>query len=121
MHPSRETLPELVGKKVDILKELVPKLDRLAVLHGTPAMPGQGTFDRGFADVEEMAKGLSIQTSRFVVGKPADLESTFMEIKKSGAQAVLVFSNTFTLANARPLAELTLRHRLPDIHDVSPT
>jgi putative ABC transport system substrate-binding protein len=113
--------PELAGKKLEIIKELVPTLQRLAILEARLSTGGgSAVSDTLFAIVEKFSRERSIQVSRFGVVRPEELEPVFIEIKRSGAQALYVFTSTFTLGHAQRLAELTLRHRLPDIHDVYP-
>jgi putative ABC transport system substrate-binding protein len=108
--------PELAIKKLQLMRELVPGLQRLAVLHerGSTA-----NLDRIFADVEAAARAFSIQVNRFIVSTPDDFDPTLAAMKARGMQAILVSSSSFTLANADRLVQVIARYRLPDIHDLS--
>jgi putative ABC transport system substrate-binding protein len=112
--------PELAMKKLQLMKELVPRLQRLAVLDNNNALrSGTTTFDRIFADLESAARTLSIQAVRFTVSTPDDFEPTLAAMKARKMQAIVVSSSSFTLANAERLADVIARHRLPDIHDLA--
>ena len=103
--------PELNEKRLELLKESVPKLTRVAFLtrRGT-------TSEQRFKEAELAAKGLALRL-QFLEGKSADdLESVFDAAKRSGVQAVLAHPSTFIVTNRARIIELAAKHRLPVIY-----
>jgi putative ABC transport system substrate-binding protein len=114
---------DLMGKRIELMKELVPKLDRLAVLHqgsiltGQPSTPGQSHVDRIFADVEASARVFAIKVLRFASPTADDFDRTFAEMRREGVQAALAVAGTLFSAHHDRLAEMTFRHRLPVMYE----
>jgi len=80
--------PEISGKQLELLKEIVPKLSRVAVL-GTSTVPGQALQLR---EIGLAAGPLSVQLQSLDVFGPKDIETAFQSASKEGADAVLVLS-----------------------------
>ncbi|MGH7851794.1 MAG: ABC transporter substrate-binding protein [Candidatus Binatia bacterium] len=99
--------PELSGKQVEILKEIVPKLSRVALL-GNSAEPGNAQLRK---ETERAANALRVQ-----VKNPKDVESAFKEANKRRADVVLVPSMPITNSHRAQIAALALKSRLPAIY-----
>ncbi len=101
--------PELLrGKQLELLKEAVPGISRVAVLWD----PSANTTDLWRA-IQEAAQLLAVQIQRLNVADVTALESAFKSTQEMGAEALLIMeSPLFTLHRAR-IAELALDHRLP--------
>src|SRR3990170_4482862 len=78
--------PELSGKQLELLKETVPKLSRVAVF-GTSTQPGHAQELR---EVELVAKAFGVKLQYLDVLEPNDIETAFRAATKGRAQAVLM-------------------------------
>ena len=111
---SADTGEEFSGKKLQLLKEMVPKLTRVAILEPAnfPANSGrrQSTLDA--------APKLGLQVLPFVVNGPGDLEPALEAIVKWRAQALFVFIESMMFTHRNQIGALATRHRLPAIADV---
>ncbi len=105
---------ELYAKRVELLKELRPRLTRLAGLFnmGNPVLPLQ------WKEVQRAARSLGIQSQLLDVRRPEDLPRAFDAATKERAEALIVAIDGVTLGNLRPIAELAAKHRLPSIYAV---
>ena len=100
---------ELVGKRIELLKETLPGLSRIAVLWN----PESRTQPLSLRDAEAAAKSLGLQVRPAEVRGPEDLEKAFASIAHQRPEAlVLAPSNMFRAHRAR-IVELAARHRLP--------
>ena len=100
---------ELHGKQLELLKQTVPGLARVAVL-GSSTDPGNA---RSLREMEAAAPALGVQMQYLDVLGPGDLEAAFLAIGKGRAGAVLALP-TFVLADqGKQLADLGLKSRLP--------
>jgi putative ABC transport system substrate-binding protein len=101
--------PELSGKWIQLLKELVPGLSRIAVLWDPSTGPG------AMNGAEAAAPRLQVQLVRLEARAPGDFATAFRSAAEGRAGAMLVLgSPVFNSANAQ-IAELAARHRLPTI------
>lgn len=101
--------PELSAKRLAVLKELMPKLSRVAVLWD-PANPSQKMA------TEEAARALSIRLLVFEVRKGDDLPDVFRAAKSGRAEALNVFASPLLSSLQQSIMELAARHRLPAIY-----
>ena len=105
------TSEDLLGKRLQLLKELVPDLARVGTIaEATPA----GTILR--EGEEASARLLRIELTHFFVREPSDFESTLLAARKSRIQAFVV-TGQHQLAgpNAPRMAELLIKHRFPSM------
>jgi putative ABC transport system substrate-binding protein len=108
--------PELIGKRLQLLREVVPDLRRVAVLRGVP-FEGPGFMLYRDANDAAAAK-LGIRARYVQFEKPADLERLFEEMARERDQALLVWGNPHLNAYRKQIFDLTLRYRLPALYDV---
>jgi putative ABC transport system substrate-binding protein len=112
--------PELSGKRLQLLTEIVPKIQRVALLHESPRRPEAAAYwDRVFADLDGAARPLRIQASRFTVATDADFERTFAEMKRHGVHALVIPGSGLLNSHAAHVAKLMVQHRLPGIQEDS--
>ena len=105
--------PELSGKRLELLKETVPKLSRLAVF-GTSTNPGNAL---SLKEVDLAAGALKVQLQYLDVLDPKDIETAFRTAVKGRAGAVLgEVSGPIGSPNRKEIAELAVKHRLPVIY-----
>ena len=108
--------PELAGKRTELLREVLPKLSRVAFLaHGRD--PAHKLFVK---EAQDAAKSFGMKFQPVVIGGPEEFESAFSIMIKEGAGAVVVqpLFIGYLLQGGR-IAELAARHRLPTISDVN--
>jgi putative ABC transport system substrate-binding protein len=105
--------PELMGKRLQILQEVVPKLSRVVVL-------GTGTSTPGFTlgpvyrqAIDEAARLLGIRVRYALFREPEELAAIFDEIARERDQALLVWASPFVYPHRRAFAERALRGHLP--------
>jgi putative ABC transport system substrate-binding protein len=99
-------------KSLELLKEALPNVSRVAVLY-EPATPSHGP---GLKAAQEAGPSLGLQIQAVAAASAADFESAFASMTKEGAQAVLVLSTPLFINGAKPLAELGLKHKLPSLY-----
>jgi putative ABC transport system substrate-binding protein len=101
----------LVGKRLELLKETLPRLSRVAVLWN----PESRTNLDALRDAQAAARSLGLQVQPAEVRRPEDLEKAFASMVHKRAEALApVPSTMFRLHRAR-IVDLATRHRLPSI------
>ena len=99
---------ELGGKRVQVLRELIPNLNCVGVLATTPTTD---PFSQPFvADIQAAAKAANLRASPVLIGGSSELEEAFSLMAKDGAQAVIVqgFFGPF----ASRIVQIANRHRI---------
>lgn len=104
---------ELVEKRLQLLKEMVPGATRIAVLNNPDSAHVFGLYR---ADAERAANALGLRLLTTDVSQPRDLDRRFESLVKGGAQALLVLTDPMFSAHARPITALAARHRLPGMY-----
>ena len=104
--------PELNGKKLELLKETVSKLTRVAFL----LRWGTSIGEQRFNETEIAAKDLGLRLLPLSAKGNEDLESAFSAVKSADAEALIVSPSTFSIEHRRRLIELTAKYRLPAIY-----
>jgi putative ABC transport system substrate-binding protein len=102
-------MPETNAKLLELLKEAVPGLARVAVLWN-PATPSHGP---GLNAVEDRGRALGVRLQPVAVHSETEFDSAFAGIIREHAGGVLVLSTPLFIAGARPLAERAMKHKLP--------
>jgi putative ABC transport system substrate-binding protein len=105
-------IPDLNAKRVELLKEVHPKLARLAAIlnMGNPVIPAQWT------DIEAAARSLGIAAQLLDVRRPEDLRPALDAAVKGRAEALFVGVDGVTQGNLRLIADFATQHRLPSIY-----
>jgi len=104
---------ELVEKRLQLLKEMVPGAARIGIL-GNPE--SAHVFGLYRMDAQRAAGTLGLQLLTADVSHPRDLERRFETIVKDGAQGLLVLTDPMLSAQASRIVELAARHRLPAMY-----
>jgi len=106
--------PDLIGKRLEILKQVVPQASRVGVLWDSEGPAKILEFKEGQA----VAPTLGIQIQSLPIQAPSpDIEGAFKAAIKGKVQALVVLGNPLTLGYNRQIVELATRHRLPSISD----
>jgi putative ABC transport system substrate-binding protein len=104
--------PQQARQQLEFLKEIIPGLERVALLGDTGAAPAM------FHVNEEAARSLGLQPQILKVERGAaspDFDGAFETASKAGAGAVVVLSTPVTTPNRRRIAESAIKHRLPTL------
>ncbi len=104
--------PELSGKRLELLKEIVLKLSRVAVL-GTSTNAATAQVLR---EMELAAPALKVQLQYLDVQGPKDIETAFREATKGRANGVLPLNSAILNSQRKQLLNLAIRSRLPAIY-----
>ncbi|MGZ8450722.1 MAG: ABC transporter substrate-binding protein [Candidatus Binatia bacterium] len=104
--------PEISGKQLELLKEIVPKLSRVAVL-GTSTIPSQVQTLR---EVDLAAGALKVKIQYLDVLDPNAIETAFQNATKRRADALLVLQSAVMNPQREKVADLAAKNRLPAIY-----
>src|SRR2546426_1762331 len=104
--------PELSGKRLELLKEILSKLSRVAVL-GTSTTPGTA---QELKEAELAAGAFGVKLQYLEVQNPNEIETAFRAATKEGADAVLVLGSQVVTSHAKRFAELAAKNRLPAVY-----
>jgi putative ABC transport system substrate-binding protein len=102
---------ELVGKRLEILKEAVPRVSRVAVL-ADPAHPGE---QRELGETAKTAGAVGATVQYHRVRTTPDFHAAFDAVVRDKAEALLVFPDSVTLAHRQQIAEFAAKHGLPSV------
>ena len=101
-------------KRLQLLKEVIPKLTRAAVM-SNPDHPLQV---RSVEELKKLAPPLSIELSFVAVRMPEQFETAFVGIRQAEAQALYIIDDPFFWAQRKTLLNLVSKSGLPTIHDL---
>jgi putative ABC transport system substrate-binding protein len=104
-------VPELSGKLLEILKEAVPGVTRMAILAGS----ADAITARMARETDRTAQALGVHTHRLDVRSPDQFEPTFKAAIREGAGALVVLPSVVSASQQREIAALALQHGLPAI------
>jgi putative tryptophan/tyrosine transport system substrate-binding protein len=103
--------PELNAKRLEVVKEALPRLSRVGVLLN-PDNPANVATLRA---MEETARSIKVQLHAVEVRSPANFESAFATMVKGRAGALAVYDDAMLIAEAARIADLARKNRLPTI------
>ncbi len=106
-----DLLPDLAGKRVELLKETFPKLSRISHL-ATKSTIGPEHLKA----TEAAARVLGVRVQALTVKRPDDLESAFRAASEGGAEALIVLGIGFFIPHRPRIINLAAKHRLPTIY-----
>jgi putative ABC transport system substrate-binding protein len=102
----------LVGKRLELLKETVPKLSRVAVLWD-PRNPGS---EQQWKESQLPARELGLQLHSIEVSSADRFEGAFKEATKAHNTAAALMASPFFYSNQKQIADLATKNRLPAIY-----
>ncbi len=102
---------DLSGKRVQLLREAIPKLSHLAVIFA----PGIPTNPPLAMVAEEAATAMGIRVTRIQLLHSADVDTAVRRAASAGAQAFIVFASGFTQARRSKLVEESIAQKMPGI------
>ena len=101
--------PELVGKELEILKEVSPKVSRVAIL-GNPAQIGHAPQVR---HAQDTARALGVRLQLLEARDPSEIDKAFVAMTGERAGAVIVLPDSMLLDHRIRIADLAARRHLP--------
>ena len=104
--------PELSGKRLELLKEIIPRLTRVAFL-ATPTVPGHAQLLR---ETELAARAFKVQLQYLDVLSPEDIETAFRAASKGRAEAALMLQGGILVSQRTQIVDLAVKNRLPAIY-----
>jgi putative ABC transport system substrate-binding protein len=104
--------PEISGKRLELLKEIVPKLSSVAVL-GISTNPGNA---QALKETELAARAFGVKLQYLDVLSPKDIETAFQAASKGRADAILVLSGPVLNSHRTQVVDLVVKNRLPAIY-----
>jgi putative ABC transport system substrate-binding protein len=103
--------PELSGKRLELLKEIVPKLSRVAIF-------GSSTNAQTLKEIELAARAFAVTLQHLDVQSSKDIETAFRAAVKGRAEAILTLvPGPIALAHRMEFAELAVKSRLPVMYE----
>ncbi len=106
---------ELVGKRLQLLKEVAPTISRVAVLWH-PGAHGEGTVKHMRDETEAAARALGLDLQWLPTRKPNDFPGAFASIARRTVGALLVWPSPMFLSERQRLVDLAAKHRLPTVY-----
>jgi putative ABC transport system substrate-binding protein len=114
---------DLGGKRLELLKELIPRLSRIGVLWNpaTPAkMPDGPQMNRpaqvGLEKIEEAGRALGVQVQSFAVRRPSDFSDALEAATRERIGALIVEEDSLTYSERSRIIEFAAAHQLPAIY-----
>ena len=101
--------PEMAGKQLELLKEILPRLSRVAVI-GNSTNPGDA---QALRETVLAAGSVEVYLRYLDVLDPNDVESVFRAAAKGRADAVLMLGNPILNARRKQIVDLAVKHKLP--------
>ncbi len=107
-----DLLPDLAGKRLEILKEILPNLSRVAHLSSASSISGPAHMKA----TETAARELGVRVRALGVRGPGDLERAFRAAADGGAEALIVVGVSFFIPHRKRIVDLEAKYRLPTMH-----
>ena len=102
-------LPELSGKQLQLIREVVPGISRIALVGDPVGNAAQ------FRETDRAAQSLGLQVQNFKGRTVAELETALEAARRGGAGGVLVFSSPIVFSGGPRIAALARERRLPSV------
>jgi putative ABC transport system substrate-binding protein len=105
--------PELGGKRLELIKDALPHVSRVAVLQnvGNPVSADE------LREVEAAAHGLGLQLHALAVRHPDELDSVFAAMTREGAEALIALADAVFWYHRTRVVAPAAQHRLPAVFD----
>ena len=108
--------PDIIGKRLQLLKEVAPTVSKVAVLDRVPPSAAVPRLTAYFNTAEASAKALGLQLRWWYLQSPDDIDQAFAAILREGFGALAVPYVVVTWTHRRQILDLAIRHRLPAMY-----
>lgn len=105
--------PELGGKRLELLRDMIPRLTRVAILWSPPDSPSQ------LPEIEAAARAVGVQLQLVEVRAPDQFQRAYATISRERANALVIVQSGFMRFHRRQLLDLAIRSRLPMVCEAS--
>ena len=106
---------ELVGKRLELIKQAVPGISQVAILRDAGAYP-EGTDREIRRGAEVAARALGVRVQFVEARGPADFDRAFSEVTRAHAGALILITSSMFFAERRRLVALAGKNRLPAVY-----
>jgi ABC-type uncharacterized transport system substrate-binding protein len=106
-----QMVPELVGKRLELLREIAPKLSHMAVLWN----PQDRSSTLSWKEIQLPARQAGVQLHSLEVRNPSDFPKAFGDATAARAGALAIMPDPVFVTNLKRIADLAQKHRLPSI------
>ena len=103
--------PDLAGKRLQLLKEIIPRLTRVAVLWN----PQGTTSPIAWKEIQRPAQELSVKLQSLPITGPNDFDKAFEDATRAHVDALIIMPDPFFAANMVRLANLAAKSRIPSM------
>jgi putative ABC transport system substrate-binding protein len=107
--------PELIPKRLGLLKEAMPEASRVAVLWH-PSVYSESTMADMLKETENAAHLLGVELQLLGAAGPNDFDDAFSAMSKGNANALLVFPSPMLYLEHRRIVDFVSKHRLPAVY-----
>lgn len=107
--------PDVSGKRLEILREVIPKASRVAVLFWSPSRGDENELKQ----TEIAARHFGVRVQRVKIQNLNEFADAYAMMIKQRADAVILIQGGFTLPHRKELSELATKHRLPSMCETS--
>jgi putative tryptophan/tyrosine transport system substrate-binding protein len=107
--------PELIPKRLGLLKQVVPGASRVAVLWH-PGVYSEQTMKEMVSETEGAARALGVQLEFLGARNPSDLDGAFSALSREHADALLVFPSPMLYLEYKHIVDLVTKNRLPSMY-----
>jgi putative ABC transport system substrate-binding protein len=114
-----EMMPELTPRRLQLLKQIVPTLSRVAILW-SPGTLREETFKRTLEETHATARALSVQIQLVEASKVDDFEAAFSAMAKERAEGLIVLVNPIFFVQRQHIIERAAKLRLATIYEWKP-
>ena len=104
--------PELSGKRLELLREVAPRITRVAVLWN----PSNPSFSEMLKEMQAASKAHALQLQSLEVRSLEDFEAAFESITRGDSHAIIVVSDPLMNTHHRLILDLAVKHRLPAMY-----
>jgi putative ABC transport system substrate-binding protein len=105
--------PELGAKRLQLLRELLPKAARVALLWN----PGEAAHALDLEAVQSAARRLAVQTLSLEMRTPDESQAAFARVQREPVDALIVFNDTTTVAARPRIVSWAAQHRVPAMYE----
>jgi putative tryptophan/tyrosine transport system substrate-binding protein len=102
---------DLASKRLGLLKSLLPKAERIAVLYSE-----RDTLESELQDLGSQSRQLGLEIVRYPVRAPEDFEAAFKQMVDNKSDALYISSSSFANLHRKKLAELALAYKMPAMY-----
>jgi putative ABC transport system substrate-binding protein len=109
-----ETSTELSAKRLELLKEAVPTISRVAVLWNA----ADRAMTLRFREIEVAAKALHVEIQPLGVREPEDFDDAFAALRRDRPDGMFMITDALTGLNRKRVVEFAAQNRLPTVYEV---